>query len=66
MGVGGGRELHGVAVRLERKRWALETPGGKHLQGWCRTVWRTTQGRRSKDEAGSLAVSLGFVGEDEV
>ena len=29
-------------------------------------VWRTIQGRRSKNEAGSLAVSLGFVGEYEV
>lgn len=28
-------------------------------------MWRTIQGRRSKDEAGSLAVSLGFVGEDK-
>lgn len=25
-------------------------------------MWRTIQGRRSKDEAGSLAVSLSFVG----
>lgn len=34
--------------------------------GWCRLCGGQTQGRRSKDEAGSLAASLGFVGEDEV